>query len=355
MTPAERVEPGGRPVRLSGVRQLWSSGGDEYDAVLGRLGRLAGRKQALAIRARDKLNDSAPIQLWDAATGHLLRTFANSRAPYDGDIVWGYRADGSALLAVASYDSTGIWDAETGECRRTIPEAEPYRRGPSLAWRDQGRLLLAIGSHRRQVEIFDPDEGAAVRTLTPGGNAAKLAWATDAHGHELLAVTVYPEGDSVPYDFWVEIWDPATGEHVETLPGNSVTLPADWLRTPDGLVLATGLAEGVRIRGYSGGRADGTERLGASGRQSRLRWAPLTDGRKLIATMGSAGLSMWDAGSCERLNFEQFGFDKHSHSDIDWALAPDGKLLFASVSSTGKVRVWEVVLDPPAGQTARHA
>src|SRR5262249_10528551 len=96
------------------------------------------------------------------------------------------------------------------------------------------------------------------------------------------------------------------------------------------------------------GRPDGTEAVCPGQDGASVAWAPLPDGRALLASVASEGLSLWDGHTVERLHIEPLVSDITSPQNLDWALTQDRKLLLAAASADGLIRVGEVVLDPPA-------
>jgi len=294
----------------------------------------------------------SPVRLWDAMTGQPLLTL-NSDAAAVENIAWGYRDDGRAMLATAHFGgSARIWDPDTGESLHIIPGHGHPDQYSCIALRESSGAppLLAVAGtdvddDDGRVEIWDLEAAEIARTFSAGGLVYDLAWATHADGQEVLAVTIETSNGTA-----TEIRDPDTGHRLEAFPADETIDAAAWHLCPDGrLLLATSFDDGARIRGISKGRTDGTEAICPGQTVRAVTWAPLGDGRALLASMDSEGLSLWDGRTCERLHAEPLGFRYSGARNLDWAVAPDGRLLLAAATEGGRIHVWEAVLDPPAG------
>lgn len=105
------------------------------------------------------LTGADQAQLWDVATGELLRTFTGHLAPVNAV---GFSVDGTRILTAAGGTffipyldmKARLWDAASGQLLRTFPNADPAALSPD------GTLLLA-GSN----QLLDASTGQVLRTF----------------------------------------------------------------------------------------------------------------------------------------------------------------------------------------------
>jgi WD40 repeat protein len=215
-------------------------------------------------------------------------------------MTWGYQEDGQPLLATRSEDAVQVWDAETGELLHTTSDPVDLLAPVAWAYLPDGRAVLAVGSRGTVMSIYDPVSGEKLQSAPGIRNeyAWTLSWGCQPDGHPLL-ITCTHEG--------VSVWS----EH-------------------DGEFFASVL----------------TERVSDS-----AAWAPLADGRMLLATTTGDSLQLWDMHGMSLLHEAPMVSGNGSTDILDWVATPDGRLLLANAGDARRIRVWDVVLDPPARWT----
>lgn len=121
-------------------------------------------------------NNEAEVKLWDAATGHELRTLGEKKTPgllENSHVVAFSPNQKMVATSVAGIDQkqqqyvyvrTYVWNVETGEKLFTF-EGQKYDVG-GLVFTPDNRFLLS-GSADRTIKIYDLQTGKEVRTLTP--------------------------------------------------------------------------------------------------------------------------------------------------------------------------------------------
>jgi WD40 repeat protein len=358
LTGAGRPAPDGQPapVAISSVNevQVLSSGVAYAVVAMGRQddGRLVVVTGYSVRSSGAPENDSAAMAwVWDPFTGELLQTL-----PGGGDTlrnaVWGYRPDGGSLLATGSNDgATRVWDTSTWQQLHVMEGQSPSPRYP-LAWghRPDGQLLLASCTGGAEVGILDPGSGEIVHTLTPGGRVEHLDWVRRRDGQEVLAIV-----ESGPAGSTMRFFDPGSWQ-----PQGTVGLVGSIWNTaiserPGGQHVVATARSGhpANLQTISADLADTgfpSEPLpSGAGRSFAVAWAPLADGRSLLAVTGTDGLTIWDAHSRQRLHAEPLNFVGNGWNHVAWGLTADGRLLLAATpTGGGGCHVWEVTLDPPA-------
>ena len=279
---------------------------------------------------------------------------------------------GSIVVAVAwSHDGTRIatsdqdgglrvWDATTGELRRTYPQV---RNTFNVAWSPNGRFLAVVTGDG--VAILLEQTGAILHRLPARGNAYVAGWSPNgehvvtgnadravqvwnAHNGELVftvsdhtapirSATWSPDGSKLltaGEDGTARIFDGKTGQHLKTFDLHRRPLhSATW--SPDGKEILTS-GPGHQLQIWSVGNGQLLRSLPATG-AAHSAWSP---GGESIAVVGE-DVRILDAKT---------GSLTHTfkgHTRLVWCLAwnPDGRRLLTG-SWDGTARVWDAERQP---------
>lgn len=169
------------------------------------------------------------IQFWDVEHGSLVRTIADDK-PIS---FLKYSVDGKLLVTSSNSGPVKLWNAQNGELVRVFPGLLRADFSPD------GKLLACPSSDRPtdkavgMVNLYDLNKGELVRSLTSekGATASYLLWvAFSPDGHKLVGTD---------WNGTVTMWNVATGERIPT----NVTHKAGVLVaqfSPDGTTLITG-------------------------------------------------------------------------------------------------------------------
>jgi WD40 repeat protein len=266
------------------------------------------------------------VQLWDVATGGLVRAFGTSARPEaDGDSPWkrktitalAFTPDGAALLTTDSDQRLRVWHVASGRELRRWPA--PNARCLAIA-RD-GRTLAVGGPSA--VRLWDIERGARP---APG----------DGHRAGIGGVAFAPDGRSVATaggDDTIRLWDPASGRPLRTVTADARGV-SSALFTADGRTLVSSGWDGT-IRCWDVQRGAEVRRLAGLGDQlSKLALSP--DGRSVAAAVGTNEVRIWEVATGRELLRVQ-GLPGQAASV---AFAPDGRELFGWCWDK-TVRIWD--------------
>src|SRR5262249_53571041 len=153
--------------------------------------------------------------VWDAATGKERASLAIGTA---GAVRSFTQAPDGKHLAVAGSDgSVRLFELPSGKEVRSLP-------GPTLAFSPDGPLIAAGGRDPGSIGLYERDTGRLVRELR-GHKTAVAALAFTAGGKTLVSRGRPSIGFVVPGDpaqgetEFVRVWDVATGQQLQSLPG----------------------------------------------------------------------------------------------------------------------------------------
>jgi WD40 repeat protein len=189
-------------------------------------------------------NDDSKVQLWDIASGRLLRSFdgrPNNKPEGingdDGELLPDrlFTPDGSRILLNNDYNIPTVWDANSG---RKVAEIKGHRGWINSAiLSPDGRYVLTAGEDST-ARIWDATTGRELRSLT--GHEMEVKEAIFSPDGKLVATSSF-EREKMPNGAThihgaVFIWDAASGRVVRKLrvtrPGNGASVRA--LFSPDG-------------------------------------------------------------------------------------------------------------------------
>lgn len=246
-----------------------------------------------------------------------------------------WRPDGKALAVSSNVGHVQVWDPATGKVLRAFFPAPGYTGG--VAWLAGGKQLAAACADG-QVRLWDPASGKQLRTFSgapPGtGKSGRVITelAVSADEHQLLTV-----GGDLNVKGWVRLHDLTTGRLVKSFAGHGSIIDAVAF-TPDGKGFATVGRDGMV---YLWDASQSTPIRSMRGHGSGFRFVYdvvfSPDGRTL-ATSGEGGLvQLWDSKAAKILRtFRSTGSDVRAV-----AFSPDGSLL-AGVAVDGAATLWEV-------------
>jgi len=117
----------------------------------------------------------ATAKIWDASTGECKRTFSGHS---EGVFSAVFSADGLSVLTGSQDKTAKIWDASTGECKRTFPGHSDAVW--SAVFSEDG-LSVLTGSEDETAKIWDASTGECKRTFS-GHSRTVMSAAFSADG-----------------------------------------------------------------------------------------------------------------------------------------------------------------------------
>jgi RNA polymerase sigma factor (sigma-70 family) len=283
-------------------------------------------------------SDAKAVQLWDTASGKLLRRLECRGKDYIRCVA--FSPDGKLLACGSGFEESCIqlWDPATGEERCRIQENH-WATGP-FAFSSDGRCLAA-GSGDGTIRLWNT---ATAKEIRPRG----------AHQGSVFALSYSPDGKMLATgcrDRMVRLWDADTGKLLRRLRADEKGVLCAVFST-DGKTLVTGGGEN-KIRFWDIGSGSQLRELDAHPGTGRFAFALAVfspDGKMLATTGADRFIRLWRTHTDEPLRrMEVRGANVNC-----MAFSPDGRLLVSGdgdpTGAQGAVRLWEVA----TGKEVRH-
>ena len=260
------------------------------------------------------VGNNARVVIGDVASGAVTWDFDRERAQIS-DIA--FSPDGRTLAHTHAAGTVRLWDAQTGELKRTV--SQPVR---AIAFSPDSKTLAITGAGLALLDL----ESGKLRQLRPGPGATESFAAFSPDG-KLLAVL--NRGG-------LTLWNPATGEPVRTLG----VLAQALAFSPDGKMLVAGGGQGqdASVHVWDTGTWE-LKRSFVAHRGYGMPLAFSADGATL-ATGGHYNMvvKLWDTRTWELKRtlgpFPQFV--------EDLALTRDGSLAVVSAYTHSVVSLWDL-------------
>ncbi|HEY7311725.1 MAG TPA: sigma-70 family RNA polymerase sigma factor [Gemmataceae bacterium] len=279
-----------------------------WDVATGKLVRRFGERPVYHLlfspdgRMLAALGSPPVIELWDPATGAILRTLEGHK-----DQLWSaaFSPDGKTLVSGSDDKTIRFWDPATGKEVRKIACGERVRQ---ITLSPDGKLLASIGSIKldkpgrsewyanNRVRIWDAATDTELRSLVMPALDIRSGLRAG-----FLDMRFAPDGKTLVtggLDGMLRVWDAETGKERRQF-GGFAGYPNAFAFTPDGKTLA--LADGgMTIRTID--LASGKDRLPLSGHRTEVNSIVFTaDGRAIVTAGWDGALYFWDSATGRQL------------------------------------------------------
>ncbi len=224
------------------------------------------------------------LRLWDLATRSTIAILEHSH--------WvnalSFSPDGTILASGDGDGNINFWNTKTKEKISSLSNSRLRNRIRELSFSPDGKTV-ASGSDVGDVRVWDVETGNSTAIL-------------EGHRDEIVSLSFTPDGatlitasregiinETLSNEYWIKLWDLATGTEVNTLKGNYVDVIAV---SPDGTMFATGSQDNkVRLGDVATGATIATLEGHAHGVNGVL-FSP--DGTVLASGSLDGTILLWD-------------------------------------------------------------
>ncbi len=257
------------------------------------------------------------IKEWDADKGQCLKTLVGHEDWVESAV---YSPDGKKILSSSNDKTIKEWDAGTEECVKTL---EGHSSGVVIALYSPNGEKILSASEDNTIKEWDADTGQCLKTLA-------------GHDDWVNSAVYSPDGKkilSASHDQTIKEWDASTGECLKTLADHD-----DWVNSAvysaDGKKILSA-SEDKTIKEWEAATGKCVKTL--EGHSSGVVIAVYSaDGKKILSASYDNTIRQWDAGT-GRCVKTLAGHSSYVYSAV---YSPDGKKIL-SASDDQTIRQWD--------------
>jgi predicted Zn finger-like uncharacterized protein len=293
-------------------------------------------------------------KLWEAATGHGLRTFEGHIRVVTAVCL---SRDGRLVLSGSADETLKLWDAESGRCLRTFEGHADVITAVALT-RD-GKYALS-GSADRTVKVWDVAAGCCLYTLTGHTDPVHSVAFSPDERHLLSGSAQFllrNEHERLFTSGQFKLWETATGRLLPTFAGHTAPVTSVGFSSEGHFALSGG---GKTVLQHQSGKfiqsgqislwetATGQCLRTFEGHADAVTSACLSsDGRHILSGSTDKTVKLWETatGQCLRT------FEGHADAVTSVGLSGDARYALSG-SADGALKLWILDWDlednPPA-------
>ncbi|MGE5341688.1 MAG: hypothetical protein ACM3SY_09425 [Candidatus Omnitrophota bacterium] len=224
-------------------------------------------------------SDDHTIKEWDAETGQCIKTISGHKGWVRSAV---YRSDGKRILST-SRDGINEWDAETGQCNKTL--YGHFLPADSVVYRADGKRILSA-FRDGIIKEWDAETGQCIKTISGHDD---IIWSVVYHadGKRILSAS----------DCTIKEWDAETGQCLKTLSGHDdVVISAVY--SSNGKRILSAFRDGI-IKEWD---AETGQCIKTISGHDDIIWSVVyrADGKRILSASSDHTIKEWDAetGQC---------------------------------------------------------
>jgi WD40 repeat protein/serine/threonine protein kinase len=238
--------------------------------------------------------------------------------------------DGQHVASGSNDRTVRIWDVQSGQNTSVLYGHETYVR--AVAWAPDGKRLASADTDGKTI-VWDIQTGAKTKVHQFKESVLAVAWRPD--GQQLALGGFGPPHDGI-YEGTVWIWDPKSGETLQTLIGK-VDMIRSVAWSPDGRYVASGENYNGNIQIWNPAKGELIQTIAAHAHiVGAIAWSP--DGKQLASGSLDERIKLWDTRTWKNICVIEAAH-RGDVTSLSWNA--DGRRI-ASAGEDGLVKVWDV-------------
>ena len=268
------------------------------------------------------------LKVWDLDTGDEILTLTGHADWVNAVAI---TPDGKQAVSASRDRTLKVWDLDTSHEILTL--AGHYSSVNAVAITPNAQQVISasggkVFSQDNSLKIWDLATGKEIKTLT-GSAASVTTLAITPDGRQIVSGS----GDST-----LKVWDLTTGEEVRTLTGHSSIVTAIAFN-PDGQRIAS-VSFDKSIKIWNLASANNVFKLEQQHQTIVTAVAISLDGKRAVSSSLDGTLKVWNLATGKRLSV--FSYPCFVFAV---AIAPNSKQAFASVSTCGELKAFDLTTD----------
>lgn len=251
----------------------------------------------------------------------IIRRKALTLRGHEGVVFAAQLSNDGKLIASGSADKTiKIWDAITGEEKRTLHGHASYIRCVNFN-KDNKQVVSGSGN---SIKVWDVLTGQELRTL--GGHTDNVsAVSFSNNGKQIL---------SSSSDGTIRIWDAESGREIRTITGHKGAVTGSTFGMDDKRIVSVGQDGTIRV--WDAETGSELLKIRALPRSKHIHVSIASDGKRIVCGSRDNTIKVWNAETGQ----EQLTLHGHKGRVTGVALSSDGKRI-ASTSYDMTVKLWD--------------
>lgn len=274
---------------------------------------------------------NAPVLLWDAETGEVIRGFQGHNDTVTNAT---FSFDGKRIIIASSDRTAQLWNGDTGEVIQVF-QGHTGRVWQAIFSPDERSIITT--SDDKTARLWDVETGEVIKVL-------------QGHTDRVRDAAFSPDGRwilTASQDKTARLWDAETGDVIRVFQGHESSVNSVAFSLDGRHIITASSDKTVRLWNTKTGEPIRFIQV-HEGAVSHVAFSP--NGRRIVTSSRDNNARLWDAMTGEAIQV----FLGHTGDVSQANFSPDGQLI-VTASSDGTARLWDAETGYAIGSILDHA